>query len=274
MDLSYFNHRDNQLISKIFNRKIIVELASLNTSPTLLSIVKELGLDKNILNDIGFASFFENSFNYLQSNYRNEYVYKNTIANKIVRGKHKLANTCYTTEFKVGKSIADVAVFNGTSSVYEIKTEYDTFDRLESQITDYSRVFDKVYIVVPESKKEKALNVAPPHVGIYSLTSRNCLSLERESLSNIPYLEPESMLHCLRPSEYLKFVKQKFNYSPVKSPSQTKRDCIELFSQLDKDEAHKEFVNILKNRQLLDYEKANIKTSEITNISDSQHKAQ
>lgn len=40
-------------------------------------------------------------------------------------------------EFNVGASKADLAVFNGTSTVYEIKSEIDSTERLKSQMGDY-----------------------------------------------------------------------------------------------------------------------------------------
>ena len=73
--------------------------------------------------------------------YRNEYIFKNTIANKIIKGRHRLSNVTYINEFRVVNSICDVAIFNGTSSAYEIKTELDNFDRLENQLADYKKGF-------------------------------------------------------------------------------------------------------------------------------------
>lgn len=48
----------------------------------------------------------------------------NVIANKILLGKHSLNTSHMLSEFRVGYNKADVVIINGTSSVYEIKSEY------------------------------------------------------------------------------------------------------------------------------------------------------
>lgn len=40
-------------------------------------------------------------------------------------------------ELNTGTSRADICMFNGKSMVFEIKTEYDTFTRLDRQLSDY-----------------------------------------------------------------------------------------------------------------------------------------
>lgn len=52
-------------------------------------------------------------------------------------------------EMNIGDSRIDICRINGSSYAYEIKTEYDTFDRLGSQMQDYLRTFEKVYVIVP-----------------------------------------------------------------------------------------------------------------------------
>jgi len=224
-----------------------------------MKIFNELDICTSSITDRPLSLFFENIYSRLLDNYRNEYVYKNAIASKIVRGRHRLSNTSFTTEFKVGQSIADVAVFNGTSTAYEIKTEFDTFERLDSQLKAYGKVFDKTYVVVPESKVQKTVDIVPDHVGVYALTRNYSLIIEKEALSNIHLLCSEQMINCLRKSEYLKVVQDNFDYVPAISPSQLKRDCINLFSDLSTVDAHNEFVRILKQRQLDKYEKDVIK---------------
>jgi hypothetical protein len=252
--------RDYQLLSKIFSRTVITELAKYGKSAKIEAIISELSLDTNKLTDISLTSFFDKSYAALVRNYRNEYVFKNAIAEKIVRGKHKLSNATYVTEFRVGKSIVDAAVFNGTSTAYEIKTEYDSFERLDSQLHSYGQVFDKTYVVVPSSKVIKALDVIPETVGVYELTDQYSLSEIKEASSNIDNVCKYQILNSMRQSELLLLIREKFDYIPVNSPSQQKKDCTELFLSFDKEVAHEVFVSTLKARQLQDFEKNIIKT--------------
>ena len=60
-----------------------------------------------------------------------------------MQGEHIPQNSTLINEFRVCNSKADIAIINGKSTVYEIKSKYDSLDRLESQIADYKKVFDK-----------------------------------------------------------------------------------------------------------------------------------
>ena len=49
---------------------------------------------------------------------------------------------------------------------YEIKTSYDTFDRLDTQMADYMDTFEKVYLVIPFDRKDDAACHIPENCGI------------------------------------------------------------------------------------------------------------
>ena len=85
-------------------------------------------------------------YNVLKDEYRNEYYYKNTLLNKLLLGVHSINTTTALTEIPIAKSKADFVLINGKAVVYEIKTELDNFDRLESQISDYYKAFDHVAV--------------------------------------------------------------------------------------------------------------------------------
>lgn len=54
-----------------------------------------------------------------------------------------------------GSARVDMAVINGVLHGYEIKSEYDTLDRLAAQQSAYSRVFDRMSIVACGAHLEK-----------------------------------------------------------------------------------------------------------------------
>jgi len=62
------------------------------------------------------------------------------------------------SEFRVGKSVADLAIFNGSSKVFEIKTEFDSDIRLEIQLKNYKKIFNEVFLIITESKLFKKRN--------------------------------------------------------------------------------------------------------------------
>jgi len=55
----------------------------------------------------------------------------------------------------------DLAVINGEMVAYELKSNADTLDRLPYQIEIYSKVFDRVTLVVGDRLAEKAIRVIP-----------------------------------------------------------------------------------------------------------------
>ncbi len=69
-----------------------------------------------------------------------------------------------------GLARIDVAVVNGKLHGYEIKSERDNLDRLPSQIEFYSRVFDKMTLVVSKTHLKKARKIIPQWWGIDCVT--------------------------------------------------------------------------------------------------------
>ncbi|NSD83629.1 sce7726 family protein [Faecalicatena fissicatena] len=128
----------------------------------------------------------------LKNEYRNEYYYKNTLLNKLLLGIHSINTTTALTEIPVAKSKADFVLINGKAVVYEIKTELDNLDRLESQINDYFKAFDHVAVVTYKENiaaiQKKVGSIGKP-VGIYVLQKRGTIKevQEPEEYKEIPY---------------------------------------------------------------------------------------
>jgi hypothetical protein len=81
----------------------------------------------------------------------------------------------------------DLAVINGELSGYELKSDRDTLERLPTQAQLYSRVFDRVCLVVGSKHAKKARRIVPRWWGVIVATdSKNGVSLElaRESDTN------------------------------------------------------------------------------------------
>jgi hypothetical protein len=72
---------------------------------------------------------------------RDEYVYKAALVQKILLGRHSLQTASMLNEFRVGGCKADLAILNGTATVYEVKSERDSLARLQRQIAAYTTVF-------------------------------------------------------------------------------------------------------------------------------------
>lgn len=69
-------------------------------------------------------------------------------------------------EMSIGDSRIDICRINGKLCAYEIKTAYDNYDRLGSQMKDYFCAFEKVYIVVPIENADVVKAYVPSQCGI------------------------------------------------------------------------------------------------------------
>ncbi|MGM5470480.1 sce7726 family protein [Flavobacteriaceae bacterium LMO-SS05] len=205
-------------------------------------------------NIFSYKDFFVDLYNSMLMNYRNEFVYKNEIVNKILLGKHSLNTTTILNEFRIGKSIADLVMLNGTSIVYEIKTEYDSPERLLSQIIEYRKSFLNVTIVTHHTVENKYESFLSKHnltnIGLLVLTKRNTLKEKIKPCADDRYLDVSYMFKCLRKSEYSKLVKKYFGYLPNVPNTKFFKECFNMALEINEREFHDLMFYHLKNRSL------------------------
>jgi hypothetical protein len=65
-----------------------------------------------------------------------------------------------------GSLRADIAVINGRTTGYEIKSDQDSLARLPRQIAGYSRVFDYAHVIVTDRHLGRARSMVPDWWGI------------------------------------------------------------------------------------------------------------
>lgn len=195
------------------------------------------------------------TYNFLLNNYKNEYVYKNLIINKILLGKYSLNTTTILNEFKIGKSIADLVLLDGTSKVFEIKTELDSLYRCRSQISDYKKAFENIYLVTHITLVEKYINELEPYIGIIALTENNTLRTIRESTRYTEELDSEIMFKCLRKGEYSNIIKSYFGELPKTTAVKYFSTCKEMFAQIPVEKLHNMMLIELKKRTIREKEK-------------------
>lgn len=197
-----------------------------------------------------FRDAIDQCYSYLYDNYKNEYVYKNIIFQKLVMKNHTFADCVAIPEFRVGLSKADLAVFNGTSTVYEIKTELDSAARLASQLADYLKFFDFIYIVTHAGFVKTAEKMSPQHVGIYILDENGEFQVHREASSNKVNVSHESLMASLRKPEYTSIIQSEYGYIPDVPNTKYYRECETLFKALDIVKAHDNVVTALLSRRI------------------------
>ncbi|KML67754.1 sce7726 family protein [Pectobacterium peruviense] len=97
---------------------------------------------------------------------------RDAVHHKLLKGVHSDPDYLVVDEFSIslGASRADIAVINGIMHGYELKSEYDSLERLPLQIKHYSSVMDKVTLIVAEKHLFGALELIPDWWGVKTVT--------------------------------------------------------------------------------------------------------
>ncbi len=234
-------------LASLFSPVVINDLVESRKSRYFSEIIANSNISKNIYSET-ISHFFEWLHDNLIKSYRNEYVYKNAITNKILLGRHSLNTSYMLTEFRAANCKADVVILNGTSTVYEIKTDYDSLDRLDNQIAAYSSVFDLVNVVTSESQAERIDRVIAKNIGLIVLTERYTLKTIRNPISGKTQVKPSVIFDSLRKNEYLSIVREYFDFEPNVPNTQIYSECKKLFSAIPPEIVHDLMVKTLKRR--------------------------
>lgn len=234
-------------IAQLYNQSLLKKLAT-DANLESIRLVATYSPLKDCFQGLTVGELLDGLYHFLQLHYRSEYVYKNTIAQKIAIERHPTNNAKLLTEFRVNQSKADAVVLNGTSSVYEIKTEFDDLNRLEGQLSDYQKVFDKIYVVTHADGIDKVIQHVKPQIGVIALTDRFTLRTCRPALSNVANVDPSIIFDSLRQGEYLDILLRSFGFVPNGSKYGWYEQCKEQFSKLSPTEAHQEMLLVLKAR--------------------------
>lgn len=235
-------------LSYLFSTNVLNDFFKIKCSDRLEKVFSEFNMLGKISQNLTLKDFFENSYKELLKNYRNEYVFKNAIAQKILIGRHSIKSSSLFSEIRVETSKADIVIFNGTSHVYEIKTDLDNFERLEHQIKNYKKVFEYVNVVSVESKINDIKLLVDDTVGIIVLTDQYTLKTVRKAQSGLHLLDKEAIFNLLRKNEYLAILKRINGVIPILPNTKIYSACKELFIQLPIEIIHKEVLKTFKER--------------------------
>lgn len=246
---------NNIILNRIFTQSIFMDLINKNENSLYDTCVRRYLRDTDYLEN---NQLLTKLYEFMKKNYRNEYFYKNTLLNKLLLGRHSLNTTTALSEIPINKSKADFILINGKAIVYEIKTELDTLDRLDSQIRDYYKAFNHVCVVTCESnykKLEELLNDSK--VGICVLTNRNTISTRKESTEDNSNLDHSTIFKILRKSEFENILIEHYGYIPKTSQVKFYKECFKLFLEMDINTVYKYFVKQLKMRNKIELEEYN-----------------
>ena len=234
-------------ISRIFSSSVIRELARRGKSP----LFAKLAAESRLLPSLGKAelasALFEAAFSQLKRmGVRDEYIYKAALTHNVLLGIHSLRTALMLTEFRVGECKADVAILNGTSTVYEVKSERDSLYRLEKQLKAYADVFARVFVISADDHVDAVTRLSPSHVGILRLNSRQQIVTVREAEEQPDRISPTAVFESVR-TEEARLILEHLGVPTPALPNTKLRGALgDLFTTLDGRSAHGGMVEVLK----------------------------
>ncbi|TFZ35540.1 hypothetical protein EWW49_18780 [Pseudomonas syringae] len=247
LEMKVLDGSQQSAVARLFSATVIRELAQKGKSPLFSRLIKDslVVSEENLASPV--SSIFESAFNLLRKrDYRHEYAYKAAITNKLLLGRHSLKTASLITEFRVGKCKADIAIFNGTSTAYEIKSERDKLGRLQGQVETYKQFFSKVYVITGENHLDEIVSTTRADVGVLLLNKRFGISTIREAHESPEQVSPEIIFDSIQIRESLEILRL-FGITPPDVANTEIRSTIrEIFKGLDPATTHDTMVKVLR----------------------------
>ncbi|QGY27426.1 sce7726 family protein [Pantoea cypripedii] len=236
---------------QLFTSQSIQNIAKGNHDFVIDVITKYLKYEPSSLT---LSQAFDLTMKKASKEYKNEYYYKNKIANELFLKKHKKNTATMVSEFRVGNAKADCAIFNGKTTCYEIKTEFDTLKRLPEQISEYAKLFDEIYIVASRNHIDRIVDITPSHIGIIELTEKGFLrDFRTASLINTP-IDPVLMTQSLRRSEYVEIASLIKGVNINVNNMEIYKHCLDIIKSEDPQILREHFREVIKKHRMINYD--------------------
>jgi|GEM_PF-5091161 hypothetical protein len=195
-------------------------------------------------------------------NYRNDIIFKIEFLEKLSTLIDSMSDTYVVNEFKTGRCVTDIAIFNGKSISFEIKSDLDKGLNLKTQIEEFSKVFDKNYLVTNNERVEQFSKLIPDSCGLISVDKNFNFTLIKDAdiNTNISF---EYLFKILRKEEYLDLVLKYYGFIPDVPNTKIYSESFNMLSKIDLDDFKADFILKIKER---DYSVCLEKLTEIEKI--------
>ncbi len=198
--------------------------------------------------DASYLDYLKYVYSVLERHYQNEYILKNTFLNEWLIKELGEYNSKLYSEFRVGDAKADLAMFNGSSKVFEIKTEFDSDRRLKMQLENYQMAFNQVFLIIP-SAKIGLYERYDKNVGIILFDS-NCeqsFAVYREAKIRSE-VDSAAIMKILHTREYKEIVQTYFGDLPPMTSFNQFNTCNSLIHQMPNSALNEHFIAQMKKR--------------------------
>ena len=229
----------NRAINRVFTRKVIAELIECGRNEIFDVVVRRYVDDPESKTH---GQIISEIYTHLDKEHRNEYYYMNTLLNKLLVGIHSVNTTAALSQVRVGKHIADFVMINGEFRAYEIKSNLDSFERLNDQISDYFKAFSKVSLLTSRQHEYekieeilRGLGDLGDAVGIYLLNGKDeylSRDYRREPIQYDCCLDHTCIFKLLRKREYENVLLKHYSALPKAPPVFYFKESLAMFSQI------------------------------------------
>ena len=244
MSISINQIRD---FSSLFSRSEVIRLLKNDFASFDIKLKRYNLVEKNKGNS--YLNVLRKTYKVLEKNYPNEYILKNGLINQWLIDELGSSNSVIFNEFRIGNAIADLAMFNGVSKAFEIKTLLDKEYRLSNQLTEYKKVFNEIYIVVPKELLSKYI-CYDNTIGLIIYDSEiNKFEKIRESQIN-KEIDLTVLMNILHTKEYKNIVKDYYQDFPSMNAFNQFDICKNLISKIPNEELNKLFIETIKKRNI------------------------
>lgn len=196
-----------------------------------------------------YLDILKKTYKMLGKHYPYEYIIKNEFLNQWLKKELGRNNSLIFNELRIGKAIADLAMFNGVSKVFEIKSILDKEFRLSKQIQEYKKLFNEVYIIVPKVQLSKYIEY-DKCVGIITYDSdfRQFALVQKSPLNN--KIDKDVIMEVLHTKEYLKITKSYYKELPEMNTFVQFETCKKLIANIPNNALNKLFLEVIKERKI------------------------
>lgn len=233
----------NQIVYPTFKdaQQLYAQYSTIQSVSVLYNTLSET-IDASYLSTMADENIHKIYNQIILNYYPNEICIKSSFIKQVLM-KGKKDVTIF--EFPVGSSRADLCKINGESIAYEIKTDLDNFARLQKQIKDYYKIFEKVFIICSEANVDNILKLIPEKCGIY------CYRQNRQKHYKFTLIREASSENDINPLDQLKLIRKNefYTHFTIDSSMQKRSDIInEILQTLSPGIINETFKTIMKLR--------------------------
>lgn len=198
--------------------------------------------------ETNYFDYLKHVYGILAQHYQNEYVIKNSFINHLLTKELADSDSKVFSEYRIGEAVADLALFNGNSKAYEIKTEFDSDGRLAKQLANYRKAFNQIFLIIPESKLAR-YNKYDTKIGLITFDGSGSRGFNiRREASDMIEIDAETIMQSLHSEEYKAIVKKYFGALPEMTSFSQYKVSMALIKQIPKEDLNALYIDQIKRR--------------------------